>query len=95
MDDALTGRAATGAGDVVTFIADAALYAVEVSRVQEILDLRPVAAPAEPLTVVLRDEGPVAAAADAVAETASPRPKRRRGAESTDALPEAEGGATL
>ncbi len=30
-------------GDVVTFIADAALYAVEVSRVQEILDLRPVA----------------------------------------------------
>lgn len=30
-------------GDVVTFIADAGLYAVEVSRVQEILDLRPVA----------------------------------------------------
>lgn len=35
----------TGAetGDVVTFIADRALYAVPVSRVQEILDLRPVA----------------------------------------------------
>lgn len=30
-------------GDVVTFIADHALYAVQVSRVQEILDLRPVA----------------------------------------------------
>ncbi|MBC2834134.1 chemotaxis protein CheW [Gemmobacter straminiformis] len=30
-------------GDVVTFVADAALYAVEVIRVQEILDLRPVA----------------------------------------------------
>lgn len=40
------GGAATEAkpmGDVVTFVADAALYAVEVIRVQEILDLRPVA----------------------------------------------------
>lgn len=43
MEHALAGRAAPGAGDVVTFIADAALYAVEVGRVQEILDLRPVA----------------------------------------------------
>lgn len=33
----------TEAGDVVTFIADSALYAAPVSRVQEILDLRPVA----------------------------------------------------
>lgn len=30
-------------GDVVTFVADRALYAVPVGRVQEILDLRPVA----------------------------------------------------
>lgn len=54
--------------------------------VAEAIDLRPVAAPAEPLTVVLRDEAQVA-------ET-PPRPKRRR-VESTDALPEADGGATL
>lgn len=35
--------AGSGTGDVVTFIADHALYAVPVARVQEILDLRPVA----------------------------------------------------
>lgn len=34
----------TDSADVVTFNADQALYAVPVSRVQEILDLRPVAA---------------------------------------------------
>jgi purine-binding chemotaxis protein CheW len=34
----------THSAEVVTFIADQALYAVPVSRVQEILDLRPVAA---------------------------------------------------
>lgn len=43
-------------GDVVTFIADHALYAVQVSRVQEILDLRPVAvmpnAPAHLLGII-------------------------------------------
>lgn len=34
----------TGSVDVVTFMADLGLYAVPVARVQEILDLRPVAA---------------------------------------------------
>lgn len=36
--------AMTVTGDVVTFVADRGLYAVEVARVQEILDLRDVAA---------------------------------------------------
>lgn len=37
------GQGVGRTGDVVTFIADSALYAVQVGRVQEILDLRPVA----------------------------------------------------
>ncbi len=54
--DGVPPQTGTDTGDVVTFIADHALYAVQVSRVQEILDLRPVAvmpnAPAHLLGII-------------------------------------------
>ncbi len=59
--------------------------------IAEGIDLRPAPAAAVPLEVILHDPPPAAAPAPA----APVRDRRRKGPESTDALPEAEGGATL
>lgn len=60
--------------------------------IAEGIDLRPPAPPAAPLEVILHEAAPVPVHAPA----APPRGRARRVAESTDALPEAEGGgATL
>ena len=62
--------------------------------IAEGVDLRPPAPEPVPLEVILHDAAP-AEAGPAPAAPAAVRERRRRGAESTDALPEADGGATL